>query len=134
MKILSVLLTVLCLSFGYVSPSVAAPSNAPAQQEMQKHIRKSPRHHRGLSMAMMKELNLSAEQKAKWKEIVEQKIAETAPLRSQIKALHEQTGKIYDKYETKIKKILTEEQLQKYESMLQKRPEKPHGKRPMPKK
>lgn len=134
MRILSVLLMALCLSSGYITSSVAADIATPAQQEVQKHIRKGPRHHRGMSMAMMKDLNLSDAQKAKWKEISEQKKAEIAPLQEQMKTLHEQERKINDKYEAKIKKILNDEQLKKYESMLQKRPEKPHGKRPMPKK
>lgn len=134
MRILSVLLMALCLSSGYITSSVAADIATPAQQEVQKHFRKGPRHHRGMSMAMMKDLDLSAAQKAKWKEISEQKKAETAGLREQMEKLHEQERKINDKYEAKIKKILDEEQLKKYESMLQKRPERPHNKHPMSKK
>ncbi|MBR6355260.1 MAG: hypothetical protein IKR92_00255 [Alphaproteobacteria bacterium] len=128
MKFLSAVLMALCLSLSYIPTTNAANDIAPAQQEMQKHIRKGPRHHRGMSMAMMKDLNLSDAQKAKWKEISEQKKAETAELRKQIKTLHEQERKINDKYEAKIKKLLNEEQLKKYESMLLQRPEKPHGK------
>lgn len=128
MKFLSAVLMALSLSLCYVSTTNAADTAAPTQQEMPKHFRKGPHHHRGMSMAMMKDLNLSDAQKAKWKEISEQKKAETAELRKQIKTLHEQERKINDKYEAKIKKLLNEEQLKKYESMLLQRLEKPHGK------
>ena len=123
MKILPILFVALSLSLGYVLPAVSAPTDIPAaQQEPQKRLRPAPRFHRGMSKAMMKDLNLSAEQKAQWKEISAQKNKELRPLREQAKTLHEQERQISEKYEAQIKKILTEEQLKKYESMLPKRP------------
>ena len=49
-------------------------------------------------------------------------------MREQIKKLHQQERQINEKYEAEIKKILTAEQVKKYDSMLQKRKEKQHKK------
>lgn len=134
MKILSILLMAFSLSFGYVaSANATANEMEPPQQEMPKQFRKAPRHHHAMSKAMMNDLKLSDEQKAKWKEISEQKNAELKPLREQMAKLHKQERKINEKYEGKILKILTDEQQKKYESMLRKPPEKPFKKRSMPK-
>ncbi|MBR1825833.1 MAG: Spy/CpxP family protein refolding chaperone [Alphaproteobacteria bacterium] len=135
MKSLKFFLIVFSLSFGYILPAVSASAEVSVeQQEQQKHIHKAPRHHRGMSMAMMKDLNLNDEQKTQWKKLNEKKRAETANLREKINKLHEQEREVNEKYEAEIKKILTAEQIKKYESMLQKRPEKPHSKRMKPKK
>lgn len=129
MKILKVVLVILGLSCGYILPAVGAFSDiSTAPQEVQKNVRKTLRHHRGMSKAMMNELNLSDKQKAQWQEISAQKKVETDALREQVKKLREQERKLNEKYEAKIKKILTDEQIKKYESMLPKRREKPEGK------
>lgn len=129
MKILKIISVVLCLSFCYVLPVMSASSDVSLEQrEPLKHLHKAPHHHRGMSMAMMKDLNLNDDQKAQWKKINEQKKAETQILREQIKKLHQQERQINEKYEAEIKKILTAEQVKKYDSMLQKRKEKQHKK------
>ena len=78
---------------------------------------------------MMNELDLNDAQKAQWKELVDQKKSETKVLREQRQKLHEQERAINEKYEDKVKKILNQEQLAKYESLLLKRPKHDH-KRP----
>ena len=135
MKILQVLALALCLSLGYASSAVSASSDVPAKVENAKNA--AVRHHRGMSMAMMKDLNLNDEQKKQWKELSEQKKAEIKPLREQIKKLHEQEKEINAKYEAKVKKILTKEQSAVYEEKLLQKPlfgMKKHGKRPHAKK
>lgn len=129
MKILRILALVLCFSAGYVLPSVAAPADTPAAHEMHKGI-KGPRHHHGMSKAMMNELNLSDKQKAQWEKLSAQKKAETEALREQMKKLREQEMKINKKYEGEIMKILTPAQAEKYKSMLPQRPEKPERREP----
>ena len=129
MKIFKVLFIVLSLSFGYIIPAFSTPSYVSLeQQDVQKKVRKGPHHHRGMSKAMMNELNLNDKQKAQWQEISAQQKKETAALREQIKKLQKQEHDINKKYEAKIKKILTAEQVKKYESMLPKKMEKPQGK------
>lgn len=129
MKILQVMLVALVLSAGYVAPSFSAPSDIPAKAEMKKGVRPA-KHHREMSKAMMNELNLSESQKKQWKALAEQKKAEMAPLREQMKKLHQQEQQINKKYEAKIRSILNAEQQAKYESMLPKKPAKPEGKKP----
>lgn len=126
MKILQILAITLCLSLGYTLPTSAA--SADSATEVQK-VMKKPRHHRAMSAAMMKDLNLSAEQKAQWKAISEKKKAEIKPLREQMKKLHEQEMKINSKYENEIIKILTPAQAEKYKSMLPQRPERPKARK-----
>jgi Spy/CpxP family protein refolding chaperone len=126
MKILQVLAITLRLSLGYALPASAA--SADSATEVQK-VMKKPRHHRAMSEAMMKDLNLSDEQKAKWKAISEKKRAEIKPLREQMKNLREQEMKINGKYENEIIKILTPAQAEKYKSMLPQRPERPKARK-----
>lgn len=132
MKTLQILLLALTFSLGYPLPAMSAPTEQIPAQAIQK-MTKGPRHHRGMSKAMMKELNLSEKQTTQWNALREKKKAETATLREQIKKLREQEEQINRKYEAEIKKILNDDQAKKYESMLSKRPERPHGKKPHPK-
>ena len=137
MKILQVLSLVLCLSLGYVMPAMSASDEAPAKMEMMRKGRPEMRRHRAMSMAMMKDLELNDEQKAQWKALSEQKNEEMKPLREQMQKLRKQERKINKKYEEKIKKILTADQIAKYEAMLPQKPgvgDMPKGERPMPKK
>ena len=129
MKILQVMLVALALTIGYVAPSFSAPADIPAKAEMKKGVRPA-KHHRSMSEAMMKDLDLSEAQKKQWKEISAQKKAEMAPLRDEMKKLHKQEQQINKKYEAKIRGILNAEQQAKYESMLPKKPAKPEGKKP----
>lgn len=127
MKILQILAMVLCLSAGYVLPTNAAPDDSAVQ--MQKTV-KGPRHHRAMSKAMMEDLNLSAEQKAQWKKLSEQKKKEITPLREQMNKLHEQERRINEKYENEVIRILTPAQAEKYKSMLPRKPEMPKKRNP----
>jgi Spy/CpxP family protein refolding chaperone len=136
MKMIKVMLVVFCLCCGYAMPALSASDNPAAAMEVKKGFPHKMRHHRGLSMSMMKELNLTDAQKAQWKELSEQKKTETRTLREQLKKLHEQERVVNEKYEAKVKKILDQKQLAKYESLLLKRPEHGHkhfGKRKEPK-
>ncbi|MBQ9270937.1 MAG: hypothetical protein IJ218_01555 [Alphaproteobacteria bacterium] len=131
MQIIKILLMVFSLTLGGTIPALCASVNSDtvsAQEMPHKHKHRKPQHHRRMSMAMMEDLNLSAEQKAKWKEISAQKKAELKPLRAQLKSLREQEMQINKKYEAKIKKILNAEQAEKYESMLPEPPAKPRKK------
>ncbi len=134
MRILQISALILSFMIAYALPTVAAPADStPPPHEMHKII-KGPSHHRGTSMAMMKELNLDAKQREQWKVISAQKKAETEPLHAQMNKLREQELLINKKYEAKIKKILTAEQAQKYESLLWQKPENPNRPKPLPKK
>ncbi|MBR3676921.1 MAG: Spy/CpxP family protein refolding chaperone [Alphaproteobacteria bacterium] len=136
MKMIKVMLVVFCLCCGYAMPAFSASDNPAAAMEVKKGFPHKMRHHRGLSLSMMKELNLNDAQKAQWKELVDQKNSETKVLREQRQKLHEQERDINEKYEAKVKKILDQEQLAKYESLLLKRPKHGHkhfGKRKEPK-
>lgn len=134
MKILRIMAAALAVFLGYTLPAVSAPFEAPIRMEMKKAPRPEMHHHHGMSMAMMNDLNLSETQKAKWKALTGQKKSEIEPLRTQINKLQEQERQINQKYEDKIKGILTAEQLKKYESMLIQRREKMKEGRPHPQK
>jgi len=121
MKMLKVMCVALILCCGYVMPAFSASDNPAAAAEVKRGFPRKM-HHRGMSMAMMNELNLTDTQKTQWKELSEQKKAETKALREQLKKLHEQERVVNEKYEAKVKKILDKEQLAKYESLLLKRP------------
>lgn len=122
MKIFKVILVVFCICCGYTMPALSASDNLATTTEVKKGFPHKMRHHRGLSLSMMRELNLTDTQKAQWKELSEQKKTESKALREQMKKLHEQERVVNEKYEAKVKKILDKEQLAKYESMLLTRP------------
>lgn len=136
MKMFKVLLVVLSLCCGYAMPALSAASDSVAAAEIKKDVPHRVRHHRGMSGAMMKDLDLNDAQKKQWKELATQKKAEIAPLREQMKKLHEQERQINEKYEAKVKAILNKEQADKYETMLMHKPHHkdrpPFGKRKMP--
>ena len=137
MKILQVLAVALCLSIGYAMPAMSASEEAPVNAELTKMKHPAMRHHRSMSKAMMKELNLNTEQKSQWDALANQKKKELRPIREQMRKLQEQERKINEKYDDKIKKLLNQEQKSKYKSMLSQKPDAPkkrHGKKQQPKK
>jgi Spy/CpxP family protein refolding chaperone len=94
-----------------ITGAATAQTNEKAAKKHQMHQK-----HDG---KMMKELNLTAEQKAKLKSIHEQQKAEADALKNQKLTVEERKAKLkqlHEKYEPQLKAVLTAEQRQKMEA------------------
>ena len=121
---------------GSTSLSLAqeAESTAPAQeQQAAPDGQKAPHHHHG-PWRLLKQLDLSADQKTQVRDIFKENGPKMRELFAQIKAAKASGGDVQDlraqmkaeraTVQTAIKGVLTEEQAQKYDQLLAERAEK----------